>query len=211
MGYMGNVIYLEDRLAARASAPSGPRPAFFFDLACPMSYLAAERIERVLGAVEWIPAMLGTGAPDRPLARTAGHRAHAETLAIAMRIPLVWPEGFPAQLPRAMRAACHAAEIGAAAGFALAAGRLAFCGGFDLEDPEILAEAAAAAGIQPECSLAAAADPTYDADLHSAARRLRAAGVSELPAISIGRHWLGGETATAEALALRRNVRLGRG
>ena len=208
---MGNVIYLADRLAARTYATSGPRPAFFFDLACPMSYLAAERVERVLGEVEWIPAMLSSSAADPPRARTAAHRAHAETLAIALRIPLVWPDGFPAPCPGAMRAACHAAEIGAAAGFALAAGRLAFCGGFDLEDPDILAEAAAAAGVQPEYSLAAAADPAYDAHMHATARRLRSAGVSELPAISIDSAWLDGEAAAVEALALRRDLRFGRG
>ncbi len=39
----------------------------------------------------------------------------------------------------------------------LAAGRLAFCGGFDLDDPELLAEAAAAAGIDMEGWLSALA------------------------------------------------------
>ena len=46
-----------------------------------------------------------------------------------------------------MRAAHYASEQGRGAAFVLAAGRLAFCGGFDLDDPELLAEAAAAAGI----------------------------------------------------------------
>jgi 2-hydroxychromene-2-carboxylate isomerase len=211
MGYMGDVIYIKDRLAARAQAPRETRPAFFFDLACPLSYLSAERVERVVGDVEWIPAVLSTAGATRPPSHAAAVRAHAETLAIAMRIPLIWPEGFPAQCPRAMRAASHAARSGAGARFALAAGRLAFCGGFDLEDPEILAEAAAAAGIQPECSLAAAADPAYDAELQATAQRLRAAGVSELPAICIGGDWLDGDAAVAEALELRQTVRLGRG
>jgi 2-hydroxychromene-2-carboxylate isomerase len=211
MGYMGDVIYLKDRRAVRAHALRETRPAFFFDLACPLSYLSAERIERVLGNVEWIPATLGAAGPTRPPSQTAAIRAHAETLAIAMRIPLIWPEGFPAETPRAMRAALHAAESGAGARFALAAGRLAFCGGFDLDDPDILAEAAAAAGIQPECSLAAAADPAWDAELQATARRLRAAGVSELPAMCIDGDWLDGDAAVAEALALRRTLRLSRG
>lgn len=207
---MGDLIYFKERLAARAQTPPRSHPAFFFDLGGPLSYLSAERIERVFGEVEWIPAALSLAGASRP-ASSAAVRAHAETLAIALRIPLVWPDGFPAQYPRAMRAACHAAQAGAGSRFALAAGRLAFCGGFDLEDPEILADAAAAAGIQPECSLAAAADPTYDAELQGTARRLRAAGVSELPAICIDGDWLDGDSAVAEALALRRTVRLGRG
>ena len=208
---MGDVIYLKDRRVARAQAPRETRPVFFFDLACPLSYLSAERIERVLGNVEWIPATLGAAGPTRPPSQTAAIRAHAETLAIAMRIPLIWPEAFPAESPRAMRAALHAAESGAGARFALAAGRLAFCGGFDLDDPDILAEAAAAAGIQPECSLAAAADPAWDAELQATGRRLRSAGVSELPAICIDGDWLDGDAAVAEALALRPTLRLSRG
>jgi predicted DsbA family dithiol-disulfide isomerase len=79
---------------------------------------------------------------------------------------------------------------------------LAFCGGFDIEDPEILAEAAAAAGIAPELSLAAAENPEYDIELERAALRLSAAGVERLPAICLDGDWLEGESAVAEAVAL---------
>ena len=61
-----------------------------------------------------------------------------------------------------MRAAAYAAEQGRGRDFVLAAGRLAFCGGFDLDDPEILAEAAAAAGIPLEDCFHAAGDPRRD-------------------------------------------------
>ncbi len=61
--------------------------------------------------------------------------------------PLIWPEPFADGGVRARRAASFACELGAGAAFALAAGRLAYCGGFDLDDPETLAEAAAAAGL----------------------------------------------------------------
>ncbi|HWK16043.1 MAG TPA: hypothetical protein VNR66_01175, partial [Solirubrobacteraceae bacterium] len=34
-----------------------PQPtAFFFDVSCPFSYIAAERVERLLGRITWIPA-----------------------------------------------------------------------------------------------------------------------------------------------------------
>ena len=61
-----------------------------------------------------------------------------------------------------MRAAAYAAEQGRGRDFVLAAGRLAFCGGFDLDDPEILAEAAAAAGIPLEDCFHAAGDQRRD-------------------------------------------------
>ena len=55
-----------------------------------------------------------------------------------------------------MRVAVLAAERGRGAAYVLAATRLAFCGGFDLDDPEILAEAATASGLTyEECMLAA--------------------------------------------------------
>ena len=63
---MGEVIRLrplgagrEDAVVEEAPARRlGPRQRarFFFDLACPFSYLGAERVERVLGEVEWIPS-----------------------------------------------------------------------------------------------------------------------------------------------------------
>ncbi len=68
-------------------------------------------------------------------------------------MPLVWPERFPARVPHAMRAATFAAEQGRAQAFAIAVGRLAFCGGFDVEDPRMLAEAAAAAGLDVDDTL----------------------------------------------------------
>ena len=67
-------------------------------------------------------------------------RALAEREARAVRLPLVWPDQFPANTRHALRAASYAAENGAGASFALAAMRLAFCGGFDLEDSEILGD-----------------------------------------------------------------------
>ncbi len=134
----------------------------------------------------------------------AAVRGHAETCAVALRLPLVWPERFPAPARGAVRAAAYAAEIGAGARFALAASRLAFCGGFDLEDPEILAEAAAAAGISLNDCLRAAGDLARDGQLHATARGLRSQGIRRLPAIRVGDHWFHGDTALAAASALMR-------
>ena len=61
-----------------------------------------------------------------------------------------WPDRFPRPGPRrAARRRTTRPSTTAAAAFTLAACRLAYCGGFDLEDPEVLAEAAAAAGHGP--------------------------------------------------------------
>jgi len=189
---MGEVIELKDQLADRSRPRRGSR-AFFYDLACPFSYLVAERVERVLGEVEWFPApAVGLDGGARWM-RFDATRALAEREARAARLPLVWPESFPANTRHALRAAAYAAENGRGASFALAATRLAFCGGFDLEDPETLCVAAGVAGLSLEGMLLAARDCSRDGPLWATARGLRARGVRRLPAVRLGRRWFQGE------------------
>jgi 2-hydroxychromene-2-carboxylate isomerase len=211
---MGQVIYLHERRAERSRSHVLTQPLFFFDVSCPLSYLTAERIERKLGEVEWVPvdgASLRAAttasrevAPD-PRATDAelhGLRARADSCARALRLPLVWPDRFPGAARCAQRASAFACEIGAGAAFALAASRLAFCGGFDLEDPETLAEAAAAAGVPLEECLSAAGEAWRDEELEANAELLRAHGITELPAIRIGDQWFEGEAGLLAAGAL---------
>ena len=95
--------------ALHAAGPPGARlppagAAFFFDLACPFSYLAAERVERTLGAVEWVPVP-GVGAPGwRAHARAAALEGAfaAELRAAELRLPLVWPSSYPSSVPWAL-------------------------------------------------------------------------------------------------------------
>ncbi len=178
------------------------RAAFFYDVACPFSYLVAERVERVLGEVEWVPApAVGLDGGAR-WARFDTTRELAERHALAARLPLVWPDRFPANTRHALRAASYAAENGAGASFALAAARLAFCGGFDLEDPEILGIAAGAAGLPLDGCLAAARDADRDRPLWATARGLHARGVKALPALRLGRRFIEGERILSEGAAL---------
>ena len=83
----------------------------------------------------------------------------------------------------------------------LAAGRLAFCGGFDLDDPEILAEAAAAAGIPLEDCFHAAGDPRRDGAAEAIGRKLLAAGADRLPVLRVGRSLFWGEQRVGAAAA----------
>lgn len=204
---MGDVIYLTDRRRCqpppRETAAAGDA-IFFFDVSDPLSYLMAERIERRLGPAEWVPVdgarlrgLVGgsadgdesPGETDGPL---SGYRARVEARARALRLPLVWPDRFPGAAPCAQRACAFACEIGAGPAFALAASRLAFCGGFDLEDPETLAEAAAAAGMPLEECLAAAGEAWRDEELEATAAELCAHGITTVPAVRLGDRWLSG-------------------
>jgi len=196
---MAEVIQLTQRRADRASsAAAGSSPTtLYFDLASPFTYLVAERVERRVGGAIWRPAIL-TGPlaadPDE-LTKSAQQRA------LALRMPLVWPERFPSRVPTAMRVATYAAEQGCGAPFAIAAGRLAFCGGFDIEDPDIIAEAAAAAGLDVEGALVSARDPRRDHQIQMAGRSVGHAGGSSVPALEHARRLYCGEPHISALLA----------
>jgi 2-hydroxychromene-2-carboxylate isomerase len=210
---MGELIVLQDWHRDRSRATAGTLPAFFFDPACPFSYLAAERVERMLGEVHWVPTAAASlhapGPPLQvqlhnalerdPLEETRIVMARAEHQALRLRLPLVWPDRFPAGSPAALRVAAHAAEAGAGARFALAAARLAFCGGFDLQDPSLIADAVKAAELDVDEALAAAANSALDGPIHSTARGLSGHGVRSLPAIRVGRRLISGERILEEA------------
>ena len=92
---MGEVIRLAERREARRTRPR-QRPArvraeFLFDLACPFTYLAAERVERAFDDVCWTPASttalragsLGTDAAALDAVRAAAERARRGAAAAA--------------------------------------------------------------------------------------------------------------------------------
>jgi 2-hydroxychromene-2-carboxylate isomerase len=199
---VGDVISLSDVRVARgqggAAKPVGsraPRVTFYFDLSSPFTYLAAERVDRLFPNLVWRPVLeeaLQGAAPDRDL---------AEERAGALGLPLVWPEFGPESVRPAMRVASLAAEQGRAAPFVLAATRLAFCGGFELDHPDVLAEAAAAANLGLDDCLRAAGDIGRDGAMEQGARRLLAQGADRLPAVRVGRVLFAGEDRVAEAAA----------
>ena len=210
---MGEVIRLAERRAAReARAANRLAPArveYLFDLCCPFSYLAAERVDRLFDEVIWTPASttaLCCGSLAADPDGLADYRLNAERRALELRLPLIWPERFPEDVPAAMRAAHYASEQGRGAAFVLAAGRLAFCGGFDLDDPELLAEAAAAAGIDMQGWLQALGELRRDGEIESAGRALLASGADRLPALRVGDRLFWGEHRIDEAAAAARHL-----
>jgi 2-hydroxychromene-2-carboxylate isomerase len=203
---VGTIASLEQHRQARrnrlpAVARQGSaRTTLYFDLGSPYTYLVAERAERLFARLEWVPAcadiLHGAQLSDESV-RTACERA------VLLGLPLVWPEEPSYSVRGAMRVASLAAERGCAGSFVLAASRLAFCGGFDIDDPEILAEAAAAAGIGLAETLAAAGDIGRDGPIEAAGRGLLAAGATCLPAMRVGRMLFCGENRLLEAAAAR--------
>jgi 2-hydroxychromene-2-carboxylate isomerase len=203
---LGDLIWLAERRAARAALtrrPARPHASFFFDLVSPFTYLAAERVDRLFGGVRWQPALdeaLATGRRSRDLGEEVMRMA-AEERAIQLGMPLVWPDVWPAGGRSAMRVADLAVERGHGAAFVLAISRLAFCGGYDIDDPEILAEAAAVAGLGLDECLQAAGEQGRDGPLEEAALWLERRGADDLPALVVGRMLYAGEGRLAEAAA----------
>jgi 2-hydroxychromene-2-carboxylate isomerase len=208
---MGDLIRLAEhrraKAAQRQAGAAAARAEFFFDLSCPFSYLAAERVDRAFTHVTWRPASTSALVRRDPagddLAAELVRRA-AEERAAVLRMPLEWPDRWPAEMPAAMRVAALAIEQGRGGAFVLAAARLAFCGGFDLDDPEILAEAAAAAGIDLARCLRAAGDVGRDGTIEASGRRLLAVGADRLPALRVGRSLVWGEERVATAASAAR-------
>src|SRR4051795_9444602 len=116
---MGEVIQLDERRRERRVSGRARtrgvllRTEFLFDLACPFTYLAAERVDRAFESVVWTPvsraAVTRDSRPDDPVALRRLCRA-VEARASQLRMPLVWPDRFPADVPAAMRLASYAAD-----------------------------------------------------------------------------------------------------
>ena len=66
---MGELVSLAERRKARRPRPwRHGRPAraeFLFDLACPFTYLASERVERAFDDVTWTAACFAPSPSDR--------------------------------------------------------------------------------------------------------------------------------------------------
>jgi 2-hydroxychromene-2-carboxylate isomerase len=204
---MGEVIPLgavrQRREQGRRPGRARARATLYFDLVCPGTYLAAERVNRLFPQLEWRPALRDALHGGDPLADAAARERDelaAAARAAILRLPLVWPEGT-SSARAAMRVASLACERGRGAAFVVAASRLAFCGGFELDDPEVLAEAAAAANIPLQAAFEAATDEMRDGPMVDDALRLLAAGADVLPTIRVGRLLFSGEDRLNEAAA----------
>ena len=166
-------------------AGSSTASRFYFDLASPLAYLAAERVNHVLGDVpEWIPVQVGEVGPFRCAEEIAAYQEDVERAARRQGVQtLRWPEPFPADGDFAMLAATYAKQIGRAVAFSLAAFRQAFAGGRDMSERDNVLLAAAACEMHPLAVIKGAELRGTRARLEAANAEARAAGVRETPAI----------------------------
>ncbi len=191
---------------SRSSVARSPA-AFYFDLASPEAYLAAERALRVLpGPCDWQPIR----ASRLPYAETfeayrCANEEHAFRDEIARRArihglqPIRWPASFPFDTDLAMLAATYAKRIGKTVAFALAAFRQAFAGGRDLGLEENVLIAAAACEIHPTALLKAIGSQSVRDELDRATADALELGVIDVPAVRVADRVLVGDARLEEA------------
>jgi 2-hydroxychromene-2-carboxylate isomerase len=175
---------------------AGGHAKFFYDLASPQAYLAAERVNHVLGEVpEWIPVR-DDGLAFRCAAEVDAYKEDVERRAAALGLmALRWPDPFPADTDWAMLAATYAKVIGRGVAFSLAAFRQAFGAGRDLGDRDSVLIAAAACEMHPAAVVKGAQLRGTREALAANNGRARADGVTSVPAVVIGGRILEGERA----------------
>jgi 2-hydroxychromene-2-carboxylate isomerase len=175
--------------------------AFYFDLASPLAYLAAERVLHVLpGPAEWQP-VLARELPGGETFEALRCREDEEIFRVEVERragelglqPLRWPEPFPFDSALAMRVATYARSIGRAVPFAQAAFRQAFAGGRALDEEDNVLIAAAACEMHPRAVLTGAALRSVDLQLAEATADAIRAGVQDVPAVVVGGAQTGGE------------------
>jgi 2-hydroxychromene-2-carboxylate isomerase len=195
---------------------SDPSDGFYFDLASPLAYLAAERVLQVLPRpVEWQPVLARElpGSVSFDAFRCSQEmEAMQDTLTRRARElglqPLRWPDPFPFDSSLAMRAATYAKSIGRAVPFAQAAFRQAFAGGHSLEDPDVVLIAAAACEMHPSAVLRGVELRSVTQQLADATHSAETLQIKEIPTIVVNGEAFEGEGAVEHAAEHLRAAKL---
>jgi 2-hydroxychromene-2-carboxylate isomerase len=190
------------------------QPIFYYDLASPYAYLAAERITEVLPVTPvWQPILLG-GIWQQSGGRSwAVTDAREEGIAEVERraaerglMPIRWPDPWPANSLYAMRAATFAQQIGRAVAFSLAAFRQAFAGGRDLSEVDNVVIAGAACELHPNALLKAIETQSVKDRLREATAEAYERGVRGVPSVAVGSQVFWGDDRLEEAAAALREA-----
>ena len=184
-----------------------PLARFYFDLASPLAYLAAERVLQLLpGPCEWQPVLTSElDGGDRYGSWRAEQLSEEFRQEIARQVDeqglqrLRWPEPFPCDSALAMCVATYAKSIGRTVPFAQAAFRQAFAGGRDLGQLDNVLIAAAACEMHPSAVVRGAELRSVAEQLSAATEEATREGVTEIPAIAIGERVFHGARAVEQA------------
>jgi 2-hydroxychromene-2-carboxylate isomerase len=190
-------------------AVSPDQPVFYYDLGSPYAWLAAERIHHVLPQVPvWQPILLGGiwqqsggrswGITDK---RDEGMREIERRADEYGLLPVKWPDDWPTNTLKAMRAAVFAQQAGRAVAYSLAAFRQAFAAGRDLADLDNVLIAAAACELHPNAVLKGIELQSTKDRLKQATQDAYDRGVRGVPSVAVGDEVFWGDDRLEEAAA----------
>jgi 2-hydroxychromene-2-carboxylate isomerase len=119
-------------------------------------------------------------------------------------MPLRWPEGWPNNTLRAMRAAIFAQQTGRTIAFSLAAFRQAFAAGRDLSDVDNVLLAAAACELHPNAVTKGIETQSVKDRLKEVTQEAYDRGVRGVPSVLVGDEVFWGDDRLEEAAAALR-------
>jgi 2-hydroxychromene-2-carboxylate isomerase len=204
---------------ATSASTRSPDATFYFDLASPLAYMAAERVLHAMPiATEWQPVLARElpGAESFEAFRCRDDeeifRLEVERRATELGLQqLRWPNPFPFDSTLAMRVATYAKSIGRVVAFAQAAFRQAFAGGHPLEETNHVLIAAAACEMHPSAVLKGAELRSVGEQLSAATAAAADLGVGDVPAVRVGERLFHGERLLEGASAYARTSARTRG
>ncbi len=195
-----------------------PELTFYFDLGSPYAYLAAERLESVIGEpVRWQPVLLGglfkltgrsswaRGDEERRQRGIADIERRARTYGLP---PMRWPDPWPSNYLFAMRAATYAFAAGPGQAFVMQAYRDAFQRGVDMSIPAHVLEAGGKVGLEPDEIERATSEETIKSALRDATQAAYDRGVIGVPTVAIDDELFWGDDRLEDATAHLETARL---
>lgn len=199
-------------------------PTFYYDFGSPYAYLAAERIEAVVGPVDWRPVFLvgvfkATGRRSWVYSDDAGHEwAEVERRLADRGLPPIalcpgWadklvPSSTPARSTlMAQRVARVALEHDRIADFSRGLYRAVFQRAADLTDRGAVLDVAEAAGVPSVEAARAIEDPARQEEVREATAQAVASGVRGVPTVVAGGQVFWGDDQLEDvAKTLRRDA-----
>lgn len=185
------------------------RPLFHYDLNCPWSWIAAERISGAFNEAgaelpEWRPiagSRLTRGAEHRPdpdQTRTGVLKRATELGLAEPRFPAGWPDETDSET--ALLGVLYAAEAGRVIAVSLAAFRQQFAAGRSLADPDNVMIAAASCELHPKAVSKGIESRAIAKRLDENHREAEALGVAMTPTVSVGGELFEGEESIEAAV-----------
>lgn len=175
----------------------GKKVEFYYDFTSPYTYIASTRIEKICednGApLEWKPFFMGglfieTGvkAPVDIANKFAYVKRDTHDLARHYGVDFKFPSVFPLHSVKSMRGAFAAAEKGKLTEYTHEMFRLFWTEGRDLSKDDVLRDAVAGIGIDPDWFIARIGEQEIKDTLRDETSKAAARGVFGAPTIFVG-------------------------